>query len=242
MKSGYVSIPKGKEEGYRYIRPLLEISVFGKEGNLKTKIDNILLISSEKSLCIPPEYILKFMGYELGTQTEIKNGDYIISGKQTFDKLEEILEKFINMYILCPSKSCQKVELNYLIKGNEIRCTCTACGHKDKLDNKHKIASHIIKFPPKDKAKVIQTISTEGGQAGQSMSLDVKKIKAMIKSLDEAVQKGNEAEIKSVINEINASQSVNSPDCKYFIYLHGVYGKDIYEVFEKRVGLLKQVS
>ena len=33
MKSGYVSIPKGKEEGYRYIRPLLEISVFGKEGN-----------------------------------------------------------------------------------------------------------------------------------------------------------------------------------------------------------------
>ncbi len=88
-----VSIPKGLSDDptYRYQRPLLIISTFGKD--IKTKIDNIQKIADPEALGVPEEYILKFIGYELGSQTDIKNGEYIISGKHTFDKLEELLEK-----------------------------------------------------------------------------------------------------------------------------------------------------
>lgn len=87
-----VSIPKGNPDpAYRYQRPLILITTYGQGGNLKTKIENIHDLA--KALVVPPEYPLKFIGYELGSQTDIKSGDYIISGKHAFDKLEELLEK-----------------------------------------------------------------------------------------------------------------------------------------------------
>lgn len=73
------------------------------------------------------------------------------------------------------------------------------------------------------------------------VKIDTKKIKTFIKKLSETVAKGNDAEIKSVINEVVADPSVNRPDCKYFIYLHGIYSSDIYEMFEKRVEYLQYV-
>ena len=86
------SIPKGNSDpGFRYKRPLMVISSHGQGGNIKTKLENIHELS--KALYVPPEQPLKFIGYELGINTEIKNGDYILSGKHTLDKVEELLEK-----------------------------------------------------------------------------------------------------------------------------------------------------
>ncbi len=242
-----VSIPKGNPDPkYRYQRHLLVISSYGQGGNLKTKIENINEIADEKELGVPAEYILKFFGYELGTQTDIKNGDYIISGKHPFDKLEELLEKFIKKYVLCPSKDCQKPEINILIKDNQIRCKCRACPHTDILDSKHKLAPYIIRFPPKDKSKMqgasTQQISATTSQQSLDIGFDPKKLKAAIKKLTEASEKNDEAEVKSIINEVNADPSINAADSKYFIFLQGIYSKDIYEVFEKKVSWLKYVS
>ena len=72
--------------------------------------------------------------------------------------------------------------------------------------------------------------------------VDVKKLRANVKKLTEAVSKNADQEIKSIINEVAADPSINTPDCKYFIYLHGIYSKEIYEVFEERVAWLKYVS
>ena len=87
-----VTIPKGIPDiGYRYTRPEMTISIYGQGGNLKTVIENIHDLAKE--LNVPAEYPLKFIGYELGSQTEIKNNFYQISGKHPLDKLEELLEK-----------------------------------------------------------------------------------------------------------------------------------------------------
>lgn len=84
-----VNIPKSNTDShYRYRRPLLSVSY---QGTLRTKLENIDEVA--KACITPPEYPLKFIGYELGSQTDIKNNEYTINGKHSLEKLEELLEK-----------------------------------------------------------------------------------------------------------------------------------------------------
>lgn len=155
-----------------------------------------------------------------------------------------LLIRFIAKYVLCPEKKCKKPEISIFIKNNQIRSKCKACSHIDNLDNKHKLANYIIKFPPKDISdmKGIGLQKQEPTDKPNKIQVDIKKLKATIKKMTEAVSKNADQEVKSIINETAADPSINSPDCKYFIYLHGIYGKEIYEVFEERVAWLKYVS
>lgn len=110
------------------------------------------------------------------------------------------------------------------------------------------MASYIIKNPPtiyaKMEAKDIKEDKKKGGQ--QDFVPDIKAIKSMIKSMNEEWSKNTNDDSgleKLVINIINEkSPSISNPDCKYFILLHGLYNKDIYEDFEKRIKFLKMVS
>lgn len=235
-----VSIPKGNtDQNYRYKRPLIIITTYGQGGNLKTKIENIHDLA--KSLYVPPEYPLKFIGYELGSQTDIKSSDYIISGKHSFDKLEELLEKFIAKYVICKAKTCKLPEIRIFIKKNSIFGKCKACSAVSPLDEKHKLGNYIKKFPPSEGANMtgvdVSAVSNNTNNSTQQSStkIDKDKIKAFIKKLTEATNKNNnDLEIKSIINEIAADPGVNRADCKYFIYFHGIYDNNIYETFETK--------
>jgi translation initiation factor 2 beta subunit (eIF-2beta)/eIF-5 len=249
MINPLVSIPKGNSDvAYRYKRPLIVISTYGQGGNLKTKIENIQDLS--KALVVPPEFPLKFIGYELGSQTDIKGGDYIISGKHTFDKLEELLEKFIQKYLLCSSKKCRLPEITMFVKNNQLRSKCRACSNIANLDEKHKIANYIKRYNADLSAGmnevILNPVNVDDNKKkivdSDKIVLDPKKIRQFVKKLSEAVSKGSESEIKSIINEVAADPAVNSPDVKYFIYLHGIYSPDIYETFEKKVDFLHYVS
>ena len=134
-------------------------------------------------------------------------------------------------------------EISIFIKNNQIRSKCRACSHLDNLDNKHKLANYIIKFPPPPGGGGKPNIDPKPEPLfDPNKRVDIKKLKATIKKMTEAVSKNADQEVKSIINETAADPSINSPDCKYFIYLHGIYGKEIYEVFEERVAWLKYVS
>lgn len=54
----------------------------------------------------------KFFGCELGAQTQIdlKNERYIVNGAHDGEKLQDILDDFIQKFVLCPA--CENPETN----------------------------------------------------------------------------------------------------------------------------------
>ena len=87
-----LNIPSSnKDANYRYKMPKIAVVSQGQGGGVKTKIDNIIDVA--KALNLPPDYPMKFMGYELGSQTEIKAGNYLINGNHQAEKLQQLLDK-----------------------------------------------------------------------------------------------------------------------------------------------------
>src|ERR1700744_1556138 len=93
-----LNIPRSVQDPkYRYQMPAIQVSVQGSGGGVKTKFENIKEVAH--ALVVPPDYPLKFIGKEIGSQTEIKNDVYLISGSNTADKFQQILDKFIDKYV-----------------------------------------------------------------------------------------------------------------------------------------------
>ena len=97
----------------------------------------------------------KFFGFELGAQTTINNDRYIVNGAHTADRLRELLDAFIDKFVLCPS--CKNPETEFVIKGRsgheDMSRDCKACGAQSPMDMRHKLVSFIIKNPPQKKEK-----------------------------------------------------------------------------------------
>ncbi len=90
-----INIPSHiKDPNYRYTMPKLVCTV---QGGGKTRMDNIIDVA--KALNVPPDYPLKFIGRELGSQVDIKNDNYLINGSLQADKLQQLLDKYRLFYI-----------------------------------------------------------------------------------------------------------------------------------------------
>ena len=50
----------------------------------------------------------KYFGCELGAQTQMANGRYIVNGAHEAAKLQELLDGFIRRFVLCPE--CENPE------------------------------------------------------------------------------------------------------------------------------------
>ncbi|KAI9318007.1 domain found in IF2B/IF5-domain-containing protein [Dichotomocladium elegans] len=140
-----------KDSFYRYKMPKLITKVEGRGNGIKTVIPNMAEIA--RALSRPPAYPTKFFGSELGAQVKCddKNERYIVNGEHSADKLQDILDGFISKFVLCPS--CQNPETDLIIKGDEILMDCKACGARNKGDNRHKLATFIVKNPPAQASK-----------------------------------------------------------------------------------------
>lgn len=91
----------------------------------------------------------KFFGIVLGAQTNFdKNERYIVNGSHDAAKLQDILDGFIQKYVLC--SNCKNPETDLLVstKRGQISTTCKACGHHAILTHRDKLAAYIIKCPP----------------------------------------------------------------------------------------------
>ncbi|KAF8626125.1 hypothetical protein AX17_006620 [Amanita inopinata Kibby_2008] len=151
MASGIVNIRRDVDDKfYRYRMPLLTTKIEGKGNGIKTVFPNMSDVA--RALSRPPTYTTKFFGCELGAQTSFdeKNDRYIVNGAHDATRLRELLDVFIEKFVLC--KSCKNPETELVItksgRAEDIIRDCKACGERTGVDMRHKLTTFILKNPP----------------------------------------------------------------------------------------------
>ncbi|PWN30368.1 hypothetical protein BDZ90DRAFT_247960 [Jaminaea rosea] len=150
---------------YRYRMPLLQTKIEGRGNGIKTVVPNMSDIA--RALSRPPTYPTKFFGFELGAQTtsDEKNDRYIINGAHQADQLRNLLDDFIDKFVLCGECKNPETELK-VPKGNEpIMRDCKACGKRTKVNMSHKLTTFIGKNPPPKKVKGQKGAGKSAGQS-----------------------------------------------------------------------------
>jgi translation initiation factor 5 len=154
--AGIVNIRRDVDDKfYRYRMPLLLTKIEGKGNGIKTVVPNMSDVA--RALSRPPTYITKFFGCELGAQTPFdeKNDRYIVNGAHDAIRLRELLDAFIEKFVLC--RSCKNPETDLVILKNgrseDIIRDCKACGERTGIDMRHKLVTFILKNPPKNPKK-----------------------------------------------------------------------------------------
>lgn len=132
---------------YRYKMERLQSKIEGKGNGIKTVVVNLSNVADQ--LARPPNYVIKYFGFELGAQTNIdpKDDRWIINGAHDATKLQDYLDGFINKYVLC--KDCKNPETVVQVKDGDILLDCKACGQRTHADIRHKLGSYILKNAPK---------------------------------------------------------------------------------------------
>jgi translation initiation factor 5 len=130
--------------------PILTTKIEGKGNGIKTVIPNMSDVA--RALSRPPTYTTKFFGCELGAQTTFdeKNDRYIVNGAHDANRLRELLDVFIDKFVLC--KSCKNPETELIVqklgRNEEIIRDCKACGERTDIDMRHRLTTFIVKNPP----------------------------------------------------------------------------------------------
>jgi len=157
---------------YRYRMPLLTTKIEGKGNGIKTVVPNMSDVA--RALSRPPTYTTKFFGCELGAQTSFdeKNDRYIVNGAHDAKRLRELLDVFIEKFVLC--KSCKNPETELVIikngRAENIIRDCKACGERTGVDMRHKLTTFILKNPPvkANKGRKRNVGDAAAGVGGQS--------------------------------------------------------------------------
>ncbi|KAF8896436.1 domain found in IF2B/IF5-domain-containing protein [Infundibulicybe gibba] len=169
--SGVVNIRRDVDDKfYRYRMPVLNTKIEGKGNGIKTVVPNMSDVA--RALSRPPTYTTKFFGCELGAQTSFdeKNDRYIVNGAHNAERLRELLDAFIDKFVLC--KSCKNPETELVIlkvgRSEDIIRDCKACGERTGVDMRHKLTTFILKNPPVKvkKGKKKNTGDAAGGVGG----------------------------------------------------------------------------
>mmetsp|Transcript_17411 Transcript_17411/g.45467 ORF Transcript_17411/g.45467 Transcript_17411/m.45467 type:complete len:449 (-) Transcript_17411:128-1474(-) len=136
-----------KDTFYRYKMPMVICKIEGRGNGIKTAIPNMVEIA--KALERPPAYPTKYLGVELGAQTQMYAADerYIVNGAFEASRFQEVLDGFIKKFVLCEACSNPETVLK-VTKKKEIESSCKACGHRYFMKQTHKLCTFIINNPP----------------------------------------------------------------------------------------------
>lgn len=87
----------------------------------------------------------KFFGIELGAQSKYQEETEraIVNGAHTAQDLATILDKFVSLFVQCPT--CRLPEIKWIVKKNDIDVDCAACGFNGRLPTNHKLVGYILK-------------------------------------------------------------------------------------------------
>ncbi|KAG8866043.1 hypothetical protein FRC20_009147 [Serendipita sp. 405] len=150
---GFVNVRRDVDDKfYRYRMPVMLTKVEGRGNGIKTVVPNMSDVA--KALSRPPQYTTKFFGCELGAQTILdeKADRWIVNGEHSSTRLRELLDVFIEKFVLCAA--CKNPETDLVItKTEDIIRDCKACGQQTKVDMRHKLTTFILKNPPKKRSK-----------------------------------------------------------------------------------------
>lgn len=127
--------------------PPIVAKVEGRGNGIKTAVVNTSDVA--RALARPPNYVIKFFGFELGALTSINEDSdrYIVNGAHDAGKLQDLLDGFINKFVLC--SSCKNPETDIIVmKDGNLKRDCKACGQQTYIDPRHKLSSYILKNPP----------------------------------------------------------------------------------------------
>ena len=144
---GMKNIGGSTDQFYRYKMPGLQRKVCGRGNGIKTQLVNCAMVA--RALHRPAGYVCKFFGCELGAQTKIDDNTsmYIVNGAHELDVLEEILARFVRMFVLCSNCDLPETDLTVDRKGT-IKQVCKACGCNAMVDMTHKLCTYIANNPP----------------------------------------------------------------------------------------------
>ncbi|GBE78979.1 hypothetical protein SCP_0201760 [Sparassis crispa] len=148
---------------------LLLTKIEGTGNGIKTVIPNMSDVA--RALSQLPMYPTKFFACEVGAQTSFdeKNDGYIVNGAHDVTKLRELLDGFIDKFVLC--KSCKTPQTDLIItKNDEIIHDCKACGECTGVDIRYKPTTFILKNPPKASSKKSKGMKQASGDGSPSLS------------------------------------------------------------------------
>ena len=246
MSTDKLNIPSTvKDPHYRYKMPRIQTTTQGSGNGIKTNWVNLPDVAS--ALKVPLEYPIKFIARELGANSDTKSNSYLINGSHGVEQMQELLDKFIRKYVLCPK--CHLPEIHGKIrvgKKNEIKCTCRSCGATSKLDSEHSFASYIkTNPPPYEKDEVVAEDS--GAKIGKTEKKPVKidkKLRNSIKECclnlpkvldDKETLEKNIEEIKKFVGKYEFNL-----DCKFYCLSFGIFPDEIYtQTFLNRLPIIK---
>jgi len=144
-----LNINSTSDEHYRYKMPEIEAKIESRGNGIKTLIPNLSKVS--KAISRPTKYTTKYLAFELGSMAKIDEqlDRYLIMGAHPPEKLQAVIYKFIENYVLC--HSCKNPETHIVVEGKKMASlSCTACGATSPLDYKQQIVQFIIKNPPSE--------------------------------------------------------------------------------------------
>lgn len=154
---------------YRYKMPPIQSKVEGRGNGIKTAIPNLSEVA--RALGRPPQYVVKYFGYELGAQVIAKEEEdrYVVNGAHDQNELQDSLDGFITKFVLCGA--CKNPETQIQIKGKgDLQKDCKACGRITAIDLRHKLSSYILKNPPATTGKKAATATANVVGGGKSIS------------------------------------------------------------------------
>ncbi|KAL0485306.1 translation initiation factor 5 [Acrasis kona] len=158
----YVNIPTDVQDAhYRYKMERMNLKVEGRGNGIKTVVTNMSNVAAH--LKVPVSYPTKYFGLELGAQSKFdkSNDRAIINGQFDYPQFETLLNNFIKKFVCC--YRCHLPECSMTIDKHEnIKLTCSACGHISTVPPAEKMATFIIKHPPKNKNTHVKANAQQG--------------------------------------------------------------------------------
>jgi len=153
------------DANYRYKMPCLVTKIEGRGNGIKTNVCNMGDVA--RAVHQPPQYTLKWFGFELGAQTTYTNKEgegerAIITGAHDTKTFQELMDKFLDRYVLC--RNCHLPEIDSTVKKGSIMAKCKACGEAYEVDPLHKLSSFIAKNPPDGHGGINTGAEDKGGK------------------------------------------------------------------------------
>ena len=126
------------EEAYENVEPVEEcgrfevLKVKGHHEGTKTLITNFAQVVT--CLRRNADHVMKFLNKELASSSELKGDRLILSRKLPSKEINKKIEKYVNLFVLCPK--CKKPDTELDEDKGKAFLRCLACGEKHEV---HKI-------------------------------------------------------------------------------------------------------
>jgi len=178
------------DPSYRYKMPRIQTVVEGRGNGIRTVIINMNDIA--KSLKRPADYPTKWFGCELGAMSKYdpKTGRATITGNHSQQQLIQLLEEFIQKYVLCPN--CGLPETDLFVKKDDIKQDCKACGYNKSMDMSHRLTKSILHSPPAEMPKSKKDKKVTADAKVEKMDKPAKKVAKAAKPAPESEENGDE--------------------------------------------------